>query len=272
MSDLTRYVNKERNEVKGWLTWIDAEIISTIMQFPLEEFKIRNILEIGVHRGKSAILFLLGTHVCKVVVIDLFENQFANLDRSGSGSLQEFKMNLSKFRIDLSKLSIISADSTRLDEKQIRENLKDSFDIAHIDGGHSKEVVMSDLLISSKLLSPHGVIIVDDFLRPDWPEVGSAVFEWIESQKKFTIFCIGHNKVFITSTQFAFLWREVIEKNQSLGFFLRKRYKISGFDVPIFYHFFTPEWTIKKRIYEYVRMFHPKLFIIFKKILDRIKL
>ena len=119
MSKLEDYVKKDRNKVKGWLTWIDAEIISSLLLTDKEDMQIKTALEIGVHRGKSAVLMLLGPNIQRLVAIDLFENQGANTDQSGRGNLQEFQENLSRFNIDSSKVSIIAADSTSLSASEI---------------------------------------------------------------------------------------------------------------------------------------------------------
>lgn len=271
ISNLKNYVRKDKEKVKGWLTWIDAEIISSLLMVRHIDLSIRNALEIGVHRGKSAILILHGPKVEKLVAVDLFENQAANIDHSGSGNLQEFKENLAKFEISNTKIRIVSKDSTLISVNEIKGADIESFDIIHIDGGHTRRVVLSDLNLAAKLISSHGIIVVDDFQRPDWPEVGSAVMEWVGQREDFAIFCIGFNKVFISNTDYVAKWQQVMSENEKLGYFLRKIYTIGDHKVPVFYHFVTTEWSIKKQVYEYVRLFHPNCFIALKKVLIRLR-
>ena len=54
-----RYVDKGRKKVKGWLSWVDAELIRLFMDLMCQESESLSILEIGVDRGKSFIHFAL---------------------------------------------------------------------------------------------------------------------------------------------------------------------------------------------------------------------
>jgi len=271
VSDLAKYVQRDRNKVKGWLTWIDAELIRTILSSQSQVLELRSALEIGVHRGKSAILLLLGPTIEKLVAIDLFGMQEENLDNSGSGNLEEFLNNLERFEINLEKLKIIQINSTQIESRSLRDEVG-TLDLVHIDGGHTKAVVLNDLILAANLISEHGVLIVDDFLRPDWPEVGEAVFAWLDANRDFEVFCIGHNKVFMCHLNFTTTWQNEIRNNSNLQYFLRKETQIRGKNVPNYFHFVTTEWTLKKRLYEYVRLFYPRLFInlkVLKKLIMR---
>ena len=269
MSSLEKYVKRDRDKIKGWLTWIDAEIMRTLLSSNDKSLILRNALEIGVHRGKSAILFLLSPNIEKLIAVDLFENQLGNVDNSGSEKMKEFLRNIEKFQIDMSRLDIIETDSTTLKVEEIQIRCK-LIDIIHIDGGHVKAVVLSDLNLAKRILSNHGVIIVDDFLRPDWPEVGQAVYEWLNSEKSFQIFCIGFNKVFISRKSYIARWQKEVCNNGDLKFFKRKTSSINGVNIPNYYHYVTTEWGFVKRFYEYVRLFHPGLFIRFKQFRSKI--
>lgn len=264
MNSLAQYINKDRERIKGWLSWVDAEIIGTLLRTNKEEISVRTVLEIGIHRGKSAILFLHGPNVEKLIAVDLFENQFANTGKSGFGISREFTNNLATFSISFDKVSVISADSTLLSRRDILKEAGE-VDLVHIDGGHTKEVVRSDLNLAKDVLAKHGVLIVDDYMRPDWPEVGQAVCEWLQKNFEFEIFCIGHNKVYITRKEFMGMWLSSINNNSSLLYFIRKTYLFTDVEVPIFFHYFSSEWSRSKKIFEYIRYVHPLLFIRFKR-------
>ena len=47
--------------------------------------------------------------------------------------------------------------------------------VAHVDGGHSYETALSDLLLCAEHMVPGGVIAVDDYENYAWPEVTPAV-------------------------------------------------------------------------------------------------
>jgi hypothetical protein len=260
MNPIELYIYKSRNNVKGWLTWTDAEILRSILMHEFSHSKVRHVVEIGVHRGKSSILFLLSPYVTKLISVDLFSNQGENIDNSGSAIMEEFLLNLELYSIDLNRVVVMKKNSTSVKIQDINE-IVDSVDLFHIDGGHTKDVVLNDLELARGTISDWGVIVVDDFLRPDWPEVGQACYEWLDNNLDFGIFCIGHNKVFISHKAYNQWWRNLIMENSQLRFFIRKYFDRGGFQIPVFYHFITPEWGIKKQIYEYTRLFYPSVFM-----------
>lgn len=260
------YVDHGRREVKGWLTWIDGEIIRTLMS----TFSGNNltVLEFGVDRGKSLILFSLSENIARIVGIDLFDLQEFNRDSSGFGNYRELQDNLRKFGLlGSERIRLLKQDTMSFTKNE--ESLR-GFEVAlaHIDGGHSKEVVLNDLGIVSHYLGNNGIIVLDDFQRPDWPEVSQAIYLWLEENPQFKIFCIGHNKVYLCFDSKHKENISLLESNERLKFFKRKDYVINGLKVPIYFHFVLPEWTMKVRFYEYLRLFHPTLFILLKQTIN----
>jgi hypothetical protein len=100
MNDLlARYKNDGFNHVEGW--GINARLIDIFVELDKLQKELNisgNLVEIGVHHGKTLILLgLLKRDNESVVGIDLFEDkQELNLDRSGSGSFDALKTNLMK--------------------------------------------------------------------------------------------------------------------------------------------------------------------------------
>lgn len=83
------------------------------------------------------------------------------------------------------------------------------YDLMYIDGGHTYEVVMSDLKTYPPMLKVGGFLVVDDasnylkmpkgLIRMDWfgiPSVSNAVRDVIEPDDSFKhLFAVGHNRV-----------------------------------------------------------------------------
>lgn len=265
-----RYVDKGRKKVKGWLSWVDAELIRLFMDLMCQESESLSILEIGVDRGKSFIHFALHEKTEKVVGIDLFANQSANVDHSGFGKIDELEAQLRKFGLEKSaKITLIHSDSRNIKASDLLTEFG-HFSMCHIDGGHSLLVVLNDLEIAKQVVQPNGMIIVDDFLRPDWPDVSKAVFFWLESNKNYRIACIGNNKVYLTRFENFSKFDRGISAHERLKEFKRKNYELEGISVPVFFHSVIPEWNVKVRIYEYLRLYHPITFIRFKKMKKRV--
>ena len=108
-------------------------------------------LEIGVFEGRSVLWMLdnILTHPsARLTAIDLFpddlEQRFrANLDRSGQAG----------------KATVMKGLSQRI----LRGLNPESFDIIYIDGGHTADNVLADLVLSWDLLKPGGIVILDDY-------------------------------------------------------------------------------------------------------------
>jgi predicted O-methyltransferase YrrM len=108
-------------------------------------------LEIGVFEGRSALWMLenILTHPsARLTAVDLFaddlEQRFrANLDRSGQAA----------------KATILKGRSQHV----LRGLDIESFDIIYIDGGHTADNVLADLVLSWDLVKPGGLVILDDY-------------------------------------------------------------------------------------------------------------
>jgi hypothetical protein len=68
----------------------------------------------------------------------------------------------------------------------------------HIDGEHSGPAVDNDLDIAARLLAPEGVICLDDFFTPAYPQITRAAFTWLAARGgAFILFLTGFNKGYI---------------------------------------------------------------------------
>lgn len=195
------------NEIEGWFY---AEYIVPVLQ-KIDSIQSipGNILEIGVHHGKSFIpmIFLLKQNEVAVAV-DVFEDQMYNYDNSGMGDWTIFTKNINKvFNHDYniySRLKIIKEDSTKLLHsdyiKYSENNLK--YRIISIDGCHTKNATIIDLMNAINLLTEDGVIIMDDYENTDWPGVKEGVDYVMENNPKYCVFYNSYNKYIICNKKF----------------------------------------------------------------------
>lgn len=159
-----------------------------------------NMLEIGVHHGRTAVLLALMSTTGEVsIFVDLFEQQLENIDSSGRGDRQIFEANL--LRWASSKHSrVIEANSMQLDFSSIEE-LSDGIRFAHIDGGHYRDVVLNDIRKTRSVLCDRGVVVVDDFTHTGFPGVNEACNAYLESKADGGLVpvAMGHNKLILTT-------------------------------------------------------------------------
>ena len=73
--------------------------------------------------------------------------------------------------------------------------------IFSVDGSHTAEATLSDLRLAEACSHDHGVIILDYCFNPDWPGCISGLSQYLAHGGKFVPFCIGHNKVFLSTAE-----------------------------------------------------------------------
>src|SRR5271169_2399399 len=136
---LNKYQTEGFSQVQGWC----SEALFFIVDYldSLEMNKNGGVCEIGVHHGKFYLLLnsVTGMHD-KSYAIDVFEDQFLNVDRSGGGSTSEFKKNLTLFDTHQGRnTTIVKADSTDAEAvgSILTEIGRGSIRFMSVDGGHT---------------------------------------------------------------------------------------------------------------------------------------
>jgi hypothetical protein len=121
--------------------------------YVIQEYKLKNILEIGFNAGHSAAVFLaamdkdamytcfdLGQHAYTKPCFDYIQSKYPQVQRCIEGDSKETIKNTFNENVDL----------------------YESFDCVHIDGGHDDETVQSDIQYSHYFLKKGGILILDD--------------------------------------------------------------------------------------------------------------
>ena len=120
-----------------------------------------NFLEIGSFNGNSAKFMLeniLTNETSKLTCIDpwkgetVFNNQkinFLDVEKEFDNKMINFKKQIIKAKSDSAVW--------------LTNNRNIQYDFIYIDGDHMPQAVMLDLLLSFKLLKPHGIMAMDDY-------------------------------------------------------------------------------------------------------------
>lgn len=146
-----------------------------------------NFLEIGVLDGKSAGLggaHLRSDETCVLVDINDISETIRRLDALGVRSIAKVGC-----RSDNPKLV-----------KSLVEEFEGTVKWFHIDGAHDGYTTLSDLRLADRLLANRGVICVDDFLSPRYPQLTAAVYKFLFDNPTYQMFLCGMNKGYISRT------------------------------------------------------------------------
>jgi hypothetical protein len=169
------------------------------------------VAEIGVHHGKLFIgLRLLQRPGEKAVAIDIFDDQELNIDGSGHGSLEKFVNNV-KLWSSMDDVVLHQGDSTKLEPVTLRELAGGEIRFFSVDGGHTAEIVYSDMNLAEATLADGGIVIADDVFNEYWPGVATGTLRYLNDGAKLVPFLIGFNKVFFTHAEYSEFYRGEVE-------------------------------------------------------------
>lgn len=169
----------------GWFTEGAIVTWDALLAFQSERTQQGDLLEIGVLKGKSAAM--LAVHAAPeeaVVLIDPALRQEA-IDLVASAHPSH----------NLLLLRARSQDVVGLEELASRRG---RCRWLHIDGEHSGRAVRNDLAIAADLVAPDGIICLDDFFAPAYPQITEAAFRFLDHRKaEFQLFLAGFRKAYI---------------------------------------------------------------------------
>jgi Methyltransferase domain len=169
------------------------------------------VAEIGVHHGKLFIgLSLLQPPGDKSVAIDIFGDQELNIDNSGHGDFEKFENNV-KVWSSMDDVVVHQGDSTKLEPAKLRELAGGDIRLFSVDGGHTNEIVFSDMKLAEAALAEGGIVIADDVFNEYWPGVATGTLRYLSDGAKLAPFLIGFNKVFFTHAEYSEFYRGEVE-------------------------------------------------------------
>ncbi|GAA2070668.1 class I SAM-dependent methyltransferase [Williamsia deligens] len=196
------YARRGRRRVRGW---VQPEVfeLTKVLDARQRSLGVRGgAAEIGVHHGQLLIgLDLLLRDDEKSAAIDLFEDQDLNVDKSGRGDRARFEANVSRFT-EPGRVAVHSGDSTLVTAEQLRAMVDGDVRLFSVDGGHTENVVLSDMILAEETLSKGGIVIADDVFNFAWPEVVTGTLRYLERPDALRPFAIGYNKVFFAESEF----------------------------------------------------------------------
>ncbi|MEO0983692.1 MAG: class I SAM-dependent methyltransferase [Pseudomonadota bacterium] len=219
LKNASDYAGRGMDRVDGWLVKLSARLIVASAEIQTDAGERGGVCEIGVHHGKLFILLYncLSTDE-RGLAIDLFDDQAQNTDGSGRGDKEIFLRNLSRFSPDSSKLTIIEANSLKLDAGALRAEVG-AVRLFSVDGGHTAECAESDLRLAEAALSPCGLVILDDVFNPCWPGVLTGLARYMaDPATRLTPFLVSPNKVFLARPEAIALYRGKLRPAFSYAF------------------------------------------------------
>jgi hypothetical protein len=156
-----------------------------------------DMLEIGCYHGQSAAVLATALREGETLICNDLFMPCEDTRRDGHvvelkpPTPTEFVDNLRKAGVDIQdKLIIAQCSSQELTTTR-------KFRFIHIDGNHSEEYAMQDILFAIGHLAPGGVIAVDDWRSWQWPGVGNAVTRILQMCQGLALAHYDHHKAYL---------------------------------------------------------------------------
>lgn len=225
---------RKLKRISGWLEPGDAAIIRTLLSGQTKAGLFAPVAEIGVHHGKLILTMAVELQPSEcAVAIDIFDDQQVNIEKSGKGDLEIFKRHADDLGL-ADRLHIIKGNSTRLIPSDLLALSKSRFRMFSVDGGHTFDVVSSDMKLASDTLCDGGIILVDDYFNYGWPDVSYAVAKFAQAYDNPVFpFAASSGKLYLTNSEWwARHYRDVLAASSYPS--LEKTQKMGSADVHVF--------------------------------------
>jgi hypothetical protein len=170
-----------------------------------------NVAEIGVHHGRLFVLLVL---LCRTgetgLAVDLFSDQERNVDGSGRGDEAILRANLARHAAG-KDARVHAGDSTLLSGAAIRRLAGGAVRLFSVDGGHTEENTVSDLLAAQDSLLDAGIVVLDDCFNEAWPGVVSGVARYMAlPQRQLVPFAAGGNKTLFCRPEYVAVYQNAL--------------------------------------------------------------
>ena len=182
-------------QIPGFFYVADFMLFDFILGHQLDSGLAGDLLEIGVYRGKSAILMGCGLRPDeRLIACDLFDEVLSHEDLSlrhretyDGLDAAEFFGNWDLYH-SRRGLDVRVCDSAQLTELP-------PLRFTHIDGCHNYQCVRGDITLVAKHTGPRGVISLDDYRVAEEPGVAAAISEAVAAGELFP-FCASDSKLY----------------------------------------------------------------------------
>jgi hypothetical protein len=200
---LEHFNSEVYGHVEGWLgdrMWQVVNVIGTILD---ANSVCGNIAEFGVHHGLFLFLLnILRNDGEECYAIDVFDQQYLNIDSSGSGSLPLFISHVETLMgSQRCSFRIVQRDTMSFSTSELADLFgKKGVKFFSIDAGHTLQHTFNDLYLVQEVLVPGGIVALDDYMSVHWPGVTEGLYRFIyTANRRLKPFLYFQNKLFLTT-------------------------------------------------------------------------
>lgn len=181
---LIKHVFEPLKDVPGWFNVDDCAHFNLVLKLQTGLGQRGDLLEIGSYHGRSTAMMATALFASeRLVVCDLFESDLGDHYDNRPSPARLIK-NILGVNPGLAPERIVIHKCLSNDLVLSSEEL---FRFIHVDGGHSAEQAYFDLTMCRKHLKAGGVMVMDDYCSPDWPEVTTGTDRFLAENPDMSV-------------------------------------------------------------------------------------
>ena len=170
------------DKIEGMLPHFAAAVLDAILSFQSKIGVAGNLVEMGVFRGKSAVL--IGSHLKqseRFLLVDINDQIDYDAISSFSGNTDIFMRGTGKLQ----------------DSKHYQTYLG-SARFVHIDASHEYLATFQEMKMAEDMLTEFGIIVMDDFANLHYSQNAAAIFKYLfTSRTNLTMFLVTEQKAYL---------------------------------------------------------------------------
>jgi predicted O-methyltransferase YrrM len=192
-----RYLDNGYLSVPGMSSRFAAAICCGLMRIQRELGVGGPAVEVGPFEGR---FFIALAHALADGEVALGIDRF---DWPNPGVLDRFDANCRKHGVPAERRMAWKVDSRTMAADELLAKLNGRRPrFIHVDGEHSRAALAKDLELATAVLSPAGVIVLDDMLHPGYPTLMVAVHDYLERHPDMCVLAIIDRETVVAATKF----------------------------------------------------------------------
>jgi hypothetical protein len=157
--------------------------------------------------------------------------------------------NLEKFSAGLDRIEIFKRNSMDLRADDLLAACG-PVRLFSVDGGHTAACTLNDIQISEASTLDHGLVVVDDYFNPSWPDVSAGVAQYIFHRgSTLRPFAISPNKLYLARSHCHERYRTALKER--VARYHLKTSTMYDHDVDIYGYDQSTSW--RRRLINYVK-------------------